>query len=51
MASYFRVSLGKSASNAGKALDEGWICTGWFTGINFYKYEVHFNLYKSVLDC
>jgi restriction system protein len=29
---YFRVSLGKGGSNAAKALEEGWIGTGWLSG-------------------
>jgi len=34
MARYFRVSLGKGGSNAGKALEESWIGTGWLAGID-----------------
>jgi restriction system protein len=34
MTRYFRVSLGKGGSNAGRALDEGWIGTGWFGAID-----------------
>lgn len=34
MARYFRVSLGKSGSNAATALEEGWVGTGWMSGVD-----------------